>query len=158
MLLSCLVLVQQIKTKYKALNAAFIVTTLLVSTWYLSTKRGQSDADLGYTQFLVVHQEMVHYLEKNNLYDKEIGSGFNMVMALRDRYGRYLSTDRNFKPHHLPGIEGRDLIIYDSTCWPYEMLADEKSKLKLIKHFQYKQHWGDIYATPSTFSGDSTTR
>lgn len=158
MLLSCLVLVRQIKTKYKVLNAAFILTTVIVSTYYLSTKRGQSDVDLGYTQFLVVQQEMVQYLEKNNMYNKEIGSGFNMVMALRDRYGRYLSTDRNFKPHHLPGIKDRDIIIYDSTCWPYEMPADEKNKLKLIKHFQYKQHWGDIYATPASMASDTTAQ
>lgn len=145
MILSSLVLIQQIKTKYQAVNIAYVVLIITVSSYYSATKRGQSDADLGYTEYLVVHQEMIKYCEEQGFYEAEIGSGFNMVMALRDRYGHYLSTDKNFKPHHLPGIENRDIIIYDSSCWPYEMPEEEKNKLTLIKRFEYKHHWGEIY-------------
>lgn len=147
MLLSSLALIQQIRVRYQALNIAFVIAILSFSGYHAATKRGQSDADLGYSQFLVVHQEMVKYCEQQGWNDQEIGAGFNMVMSLRDRFARYLSTDKNFKTHHLPGIENRDIIIYDSTCWPYEMPENEKNRLTLIKRFQYKEHWGEIYRT-----------
>ena len=148
-LLASLVLIQQIKTKYQALNIAYIVCILSVSAYYSATKRGQSDVDLGYTQYLVVHQQMVKYCEQQSWYDKEIGGGYNMVMSLRERCAKYLSTDKNFKTNHLPGLENRDIIIYDSTCWPVEMPESEKSKLTLIKRIEYKNHWGEIYSTSS---------
>lgn len=147
MLLASLVLIQQIKTRYQFFNIAFVVCVLSVSGYYSATKRGNKDIDLGYTQYLVVHQQMAKYCEQQSWYDKEIGSGFNMVMGLRDGFGHYLTTDKNFKTHHLPGIENRDIIIYDSTCWPVEMLENEKSRLTLIKRFEYKKHWGEIYST-----------
>jgi hypothetical protein len=147
MLLASLSLIQQIKLKDQALNIAFIICILSVSAYYSVTNRGQSDADLGYIQYLEVHQQMAKYCEQQVWYDKEIGGGYNMVMSLRDRFAKYLSTDRNFKTHHLPGIKNRDIIIYDSTCWPFEMPENEKSRLTLIKRFEYKKHWGEIYRT-----------
>lgn len=146
-LLALLVLIQQIKWKFQPVNIAYILCVISVSAYYSATKRGQSDADLGYIQFLVVHQQMVEYCEQQGWYNKEISGGYNMVMSLRDHYAHYLTTGKNFKTHHLPGINNRDIVIYDSTCWPYEMPQEERSKLKLIKRFEYKQHWGEIYST-----------
>lgn len=146
-LLASLILIQQIKTKFQTLNIAFVVCILSVSTYYSATKRGQWDADLGYTEYIVVHQQMVKYCEQQDWYDEEFGAGFNMVMGMRDRFAHYLSTNKNFKMHHLTGINNRDLIIYDSTCFPYEMPENEKSKLMLVKRFEYKKHWGEIYRT-----------
>lgn len=146
-LLALLALIQQIKLKNQAVNMAYVICMISVSAYYSATKRGQSDADLGYIQFLIVHQQMVHYCEQQGWYDKEISGGYNMVMSLRDRYAHYLTSDKNFKTHHLPGIHNRDIVIYDSTCWPYEMPQEERNKLKLIKRFEYKQHWGEIYST-----------
>lgn len=157
-LLASLVLIQQIKFKQQLLNIAFVLSALTLSAYDSATHYGQSDADLGYVQYMVVQHEMIRYCEEHEWYNKEIGSGFNMVMSMRDRWGHCLSDDQNFHMHHLPGIANRDIIMYDSTCWPYEMPADEKSKLKLIKHFQYKQHWGDIYATPPSVASDTTAQ
>lgn len=145
MLLVSLALIQQIRVKLQAFNLAFIVCILSVSVYYSATKRGQSDSDLGYTEFLVVQMQIAKYCEEQGWYEKEIGAGFNLVMGLRDSYSHFLSTKKNFKMHHLPSIENRDLIIYDSTCWPYEMPENEKSKLILLKRFVYKKHWGEIY-------------
>jgi len=146
-LLALMALIQQIKSRIQVINIAFVVCILSVSIYYTATKRGQSDADLGYTEFLVVQMQMAKYCEEQGWYEKEIGAGFNMVMGLRDRYSHFLSTEKNFKMHHLPGIKDRDLIVYDSTCWSYEMPENEKSKLILIKRFVYKKHWGEIYNT-----------
>lgn len=145
MLLASLVLVQQIKTKYRLINIGYLLLIFTVTIFYTSTKRGQSDADLGYTQFLPVHIQMIEYCEQQGWYDKEFGAGYNMVMSMRDHYAGYLHTGKNFHMHHLPGIKDRDFIIYDSTCWPYEMPPEESSKLELVKRFQYKKHWGNIY-------------
>ncbi len=147
MILASLVLIQQIKTRYQVVNSAYIALILSISVYYLVTKRGQTDSDLGYTEFLVVHQQMTKYCEEQNFYDSEIGGGFNMVMGLRDSFSKYRSTSRNFRMHHLPGIENRDIIIYDSTCFPYEMPESEKKNLILLKRFVHKKHWGEIYKT-----------
>lgn len=147
-LLASLVLIQQLRIKFQPVNIALIVCMLLVSSYNTATKRGQWDADLGYTEYLVVHQQMVKYCEQQEWYDKEFGAGYNIVMAMRDHLGHYLSTDKDFHMHHLPGIEKRDLIIYDSTVLLNEMPEEEKNKLTLVKHFEYKKHWGDIYSTP----------
>jgi 4-amino-4-deoxy-L-arabinose transferase-like glycosyltransferase len=147
-LLASLVLIQQLKIKSQAITIGLIVCLLSVSGYYSATKRGQGDADLGYTEFLVVHQQMIKYCEQQTWYDKEIGAGFNMVLGMRDFYGHYLSTDKNFHMHHLPGIVNRDLIIYDSTTTSAEMPENEKNKLTLIKRFEYKKYWGEIYSAP----------
>lgn len=90
---------------------------------------------------------MVKYCEQQVFYDKEFGAGLNMAMSMSNPYAHYLSTGKNFHMHQLPGIEKRDLIIYDSTCFTYELTEDEKNKLTLIKRFEYKNHWGEIYST-----------
>lgn len=147
LLLASLVLIQQVKTKYPLVNAAYVVLILSVTAFYSATKRGQSDADLGYVQFLKVHKQMVEYCEQQGWYDMEFAAGYNMVMGMRDNFSGYLDTDRNFRMHHLPGITGRNMIIYDSTCWPFELENKENTSLQLIKRFEYKKHWGEIYQT-----------
>lgn len=146
-LLASLAIIQQLQIKYQAVNIIYVACILSVSAYYSATKRGQWDADLGYTEYLVVHQEMVKYCEQQVFYDKEFGAGLNMAMSMSNPYAHYLSTGKNFHMHQLPGIEKRDLIIYDSTCFTYELTEDEKNKLTLIKRFEYKNHWGEIYST-----------
>lgn len=147
-LLASLVIIQQLKIKYQWVGIIYIAGILSISAYYSATKRGQWDADLGYTEYLVVHQQMVRYCEQQGYYDKEFGAGFNMVMGMRDSYALYLSTGKNFRMHHLPGFENRDMIIFDSTCFPHEVPEESKNKLILVKRFEYKKHWGEIYNVP----------
>ena len=144
-LLVSLAIVQQLQIKYQVVNIICITCLLSISAYYSATRRGQGDADLGYTQFLVVHQQIVSYCEQQGWYDKELGAGTNLVLGMSSPHAHYLSTDKTFHIHQLPGIENRDLIIYDSTCYPSDMPEDEKNKLTLIKRFEYKNHWGEIY-------------
>lgn len=144
-LLAFLLLIQKIKTKYTVINFGYFILIIAVAGYYSITKRSQSDADLGYVQFLQVHKQMVEYCEQQGWYNKEFGASYNMVMSMRDHYAGYLSTEKNFHMHHLPGIKDRDYIIYDSTCNPYEMPHEESSKLELVRRFQYKKYWGEIY-------------
>ena len=147
MLLASLTLIQQIKTRIPAVNIAYLVCILSVPAYYTTTKRGHSDADLGYTEYLVVQQQMARYCEEQGWYDKEFGTGFNFALGLNNHFSGYRTTNGKFKTHSLPGIGNRDIIIYDSTMNPSEMTEDEKSKLTLIKRFVYKKHWGEIYST-----------
>lgn len=145
-LLIGLILIQQVATKYRFLNYGGIAIIFAVSIYYSATKRGGDDSDLGYVQFLPLHLEMVEYCEEQGWYDKEFGAGYNMVMSMRDDYAGYLNTEKNFtKMHHLPGIKDRDLVIYDSSCWNFEMPEKDRKKLKLIKRFEYKKHWSEVY-------------
>jgi 4-amino-4-deoxy-L-arabinose transferase-like glycosyltransferase len=144
-LLASLVIIQQLQIKYQVVNLFCIACLLSISAYYSATKRGNGDADLGYTQFVVVHQQIVSYCEQQGWYDKELGVGSNLVMVMNNPRAHYLSTGKTFHVHLLPGIENRDLIIYDSTCYPSDMPEIEKNKLTLIKRFEYKNHWGEIY-------------
>ncbi|HET6559256.1 MAG TPA: hypothetical protein VFG54_18175 [Prolixibacteraceae bacterium] len=144
-LLASLAVIQQIKIKYQALNVACIACMLSVSAYYSTTKRGHGDADLGYTEYLVVHQQVVSYCEKQGWYDKKICAGFNILWDMHKPYAHYLSTPRIFKVHALPAIGNSDLIIYDSTCSPGELVEKEKNKLILVKRMVYKSHWAEIY-------------
>jgi len=144
-LLGSLAIIQQLQIKYQVVNIICITCLLSISAYYSATRRGQGDTDLGYTQFLVVHQQIVSYCEQQGWYDKELGAGTNLVLGMSSPHAHYLSTDKTFHIHQLPGIENRDLIIYDSTCYPSDMPKDEKNKLTLIKRFEYKNHWGEIY-------------
>ncbi len=143
-LLALLALIQQIKTRIPLVNIAFAVFILSVSAYYSATRRGHSDADLGYTEYLAVQQQMAKYCEQQAWYDKEIGASATMTTGLSNGY--FLSSAKCFKAHHLPDIKNCNLVIYDSTCDPYEMKKDEKIKLILIKRFEYKTHWGEIYS------------
>lgn len=144
-ILASLSLIRQAITRYRLVSLAYVIIIIAVSGCYTASKRGQSDSDLGYTQFLKVYKQMTEYCEQQGWYDKEIGAGFNMVMGMRDHFAGFLNTKKNFRMHHLPGIKGRDFILYDSTCWPYEMPQEERKKLELVKRFEYKKHWGEIY-------------
>jgi hypothetical protein len=146
-LLASLALIQQIKIRLQVINAAFLACIFSVSIYYTATKRGHSDADLGYTEFLVIYKQIAKYCEDHEWYEKEMATSYNVGMGLRFPYAGYLSSERTFKTNSLPGIMNRDIIIYDSTINPdVEMLENEKSKLKLIKRFIYKKHWAEIYS------------
>jgi len=144
-LLSLLMFIQQVKIKYHVVNIGYVVLILATAGYYTATKQGNWDVDLGYVQFLKVHKQMVNYCEQQGWYDKDFGAGFNMVMAMRDHFAGYLSTDRNFRMHQFPGIKGRDFIIYDSTCESFKMPQNDSENLELVKRFEYKKHWGEIY-------------
>lgn len=147
-LLASMAILQQVNIKYQALNVACIAGMLSLPAYYSTTKRGHGDADLGYTEYLVVHRQVVGYCEKQDWYDKEICAGFNILWDMHKPYAHYLSTPKTFKVHALPSVGNSDLIIYDSTCSPGELMGKEKNKLILVKRMEYKSHWAEIYRSP----------
>jgi hypothetical protein len=95
---------QKRKLLVYALTAVVFTTTLIYSV----TKMGKIDNDMGYSQYLKVHKELVHWCETNDKYESGIAAGYNMVLALRDSFNGYLTTERGFKVNHLPKTGGID--------------------------------------------------
>ena len=144
-ILALLAIIQQIKSKSQIINIAFVVCILSLSAYNTATRSGHTDADLGYVQFLNVQQQMVKYCEDQGYSDREICVGLNMTLGMRNKFAGYLSSERNFKTRSILDIDGASIVIYDSTCEPYEMPDKNKENLTLIKRFQFKNHWGEIY-------------
>lgn len=132
---------QKRKLLVYALATVVFTTTLIYSV----TKMGKIDNDLGYSQYLKVHKELVSWCEINNKYDNEIAAGYNMVLALRDNFNGYLTTEKGFKVNHLPKTEDIDLIVWDSTCMDAERPEGFPEGWEKVFSTSYKKHWGEIY-------------
>ena len=125
--------------------AGIAVVIFFTTFIYSMTKMGKIDNDLGYTQYLKVHQELVNWCEENQKYDEKISSGFNMVLALRDNFNGYLSTERGFKTEHLPITENSGIIIWDSTCTEADLPRGFPESWEKVFRTTNKKHWGEIY-------------
>lgn len=112
---------------------------------YSMTKMGKIDNDLGYTQYLKVHKELVNWCEENNKYNNGISSGFNMVLALRDNFNGYLTTKMGFVTEHLPRAKNSEIIIWDSTCFESDLPEGFPEGWEMVFRATYKKHWGEIY-------------
>lgn len=132
---------QERKQLAYALTGVVFTTTLIYSV----TKMGKIDNDLGYSQYLKVQKELVHWCEANDKYKNEIASGFNMMLALRDPFNGYLTTERGFRVNHLPKTDSIELIIWDSTCMDSERPEGFPEGWEKVFSCRYKKHWGEIY-------------
>lgn len=132
---------QKRKLLVYALTVVVFTTTLIYSV----TKMGKIDNDMGYSQYLKVHKELVHWCETNDKYESGIAAGYNMVLALRDSFNGYLITERGFKVNHLPKTGGIDLVVWDSTCMDAERPDGFPEGWEKVYRTAYKKHWGEIY-------------
>ncbi len=131
--------------KRKWLVYAVSLIIFSATLFYSVTKMGKIDNDLGYTQYLKVHKELVHWCETNNKYNSRIAAGYNMVLALRDGFNGYLTTEKGFKVNHLPKTEGIDILVWDSTCMDAERPEGFPDGWEKVFATAYKKHWGEIY-------------
>ena len=140
-----LILTNQGFSKYKYMFKVFVALMISSTLFYSFTKRGTTDIDLGYTVYLPIHKEMVVYCENQNWFDKNYAAEFNMVLALRDPFTGYHNSGKGFNTHLLPSLENTDVVILDSTGEWKELPENEKENFRLIKRFENKNHWGEIY-------------
>jgi hypothetical protein len=68
-----------------------------------------------------------------------------MGLALRDPFTGYHSKKQGFKLQHIPTVEKADIIVLDSTGEWDKLPENQINKFKLIKRFENKNHWGEIY-------------
>lgn len=134
----------------KVFQYVLIAIMVAVPLYYSITKKGKTDIDLGYASYLPLHKEMVVYCEHQNWYDKNFSAEFNMVLALRDPFTGYHNTSQGFKTSHLPKLEDIDIVILDSTGEWTELPEYLKGKFSLIKWFENKNDWGEIYIRTSS--------
>jgi hypothetical protein len=134
------------KNVFRTVLIVFMVT---VPLYFSLTKKGKTDIDLGYASYLPLHKEMVVYCEHQNWYDENFSAEFNMVLALRDPFTGYHNTSHGFKTSHLPKLEDIDIVILDSTGEWTELPENQKGKFSLIKRFENKNDWGEIYIRTS---------
>jgi len=140
-----MILFHQALYRTKFLYFSLIVVIVLLPLYYSLTKNGKTDIDLGYATYLPVHKEMVEFCEKENWDDKIFAAEFNMVLALRDPFTGYHSKKQGFKLQNIPSIENADIIVLDSTGEWDKLPENQINKFKLIKRFENKNHWGEIY-------------
>ena len=117
----------------------------VVPLYFSLTKKGKTDIDFGYVSYLPLQKEMVVFCEKQNWYDKNFATEFNMIMAMRDPFTGYHTTSKGFKIHSLPTLENIDIVILDSTGEWTELPENQKDKFSLVKRFENKNDWGEIY-------------
>ncbi|GAB1452788.1 hypothetical protein MASR2M47_28440 [Draconibacterium sp.] len=129
----------------KVFQYVLIAVMVAVPLYFSITKKGKTDIDLGYASYLPLHKEMVAYCEKQNWYEQNFSAEFNMVLALRDTFTGYHSTNQGFKTQRIPTFENIDIVILDSTGELTELPENQKDKFSLIKRFENKNDWGEIY-------------
>jgi hypothetical protein len=141
------VLLEQAFNRHKVIQYLLLAVMITVPLYFSITKKGKTDIDLGYSSYLPLQKEMVVFCEQQNWYNKTFATEFNMIMAMRDPFTGYHTTSKGFKIYYLPELEDieTDIVILDSTGKLAELPGDQKDNFSLIKRFENKNDWGEIY-------------
>lgn len=144
-ILFCTIIFEQAVKFKKWIQYPFLILMIAVPLFFTITKKGKTDIDFGYSSYLPLHKEMVVFCENQNWFDKDFAAEFNMVLALRDPFTGYHISDSGFKTKHLPELENIDIVILDSTGEWKQLPENQMKNFKLIKRFENKNDWGEIY-------------
>lgn len=144
-ILACTDAFCQASSKHKVILTAGVLLMIIVPLQATLTSRGKYDVDFGYEEYLPLHKNMVEYCEQEFKKDKLIASEFNMVLALRDPFTGYLSTGHGFRMQHLPDLKDAEIVILDSTGQLKSLPENEMENFVLVKRFETKKHWGEVY-------------
>jgi hypothetical protein len=144
-----MILFHQAWKKRDYLFYLLMAVMIAVPMYFTLTKKGKIDIDFGYATYLPLHKEMVEFCEKQDWDTKVFASEFNMVLALRDPFTGYHSELKGFKTQHLPLLENADVVVLDSTGEWDQLPENQKDNFQLIKRFENKNYWGEIYLRKS---------
>jgi len=140
-----MILFHQAMKKHEYLYFALLSVMMVVPMYFSFTKSGTTDIDFGYATYLPLHKEMVEFCEKQDWDDKVFATEFNLVMAMRDPFTGYHTKKTGFKTQHLPLFENADVVILDSTGEMDKLPDSQQENFQLIKRFERKNYWGEIY-------------
>ncbi len=142
---SCVALTVQAFQKLRWLVAAIAIVFFGSTLAHSLSKAGKGDNDLGYAQYLKVHQSVVDWCEEQQVYDSTISCGPNMLFALRDEFTGFLNKGKGFTTAALPKTEGSDMVVWDSTCDGSFLPQGFPEGWELVYDTAYKKHWGKVY-------------
>jgi len=138
-------LLTQAKKYLMFLFYPMLIVTISVPLYYTLTKKGNTDIDLGYSSYLPLHKEVVEYCEQQEWYEKNFWASFSLSLALRDPFTGYHKTTRGYKIIAKQDIQKADILILDSTGSWKELPKPLCNKFHLLKRFENKNHWAEIY-------------
>jgi 4-amino-4-deoxy-L-arabinose transferase-like glycosyltransferase len=141
----CMILFHQALKKPEYLYYPLLAVMIIIPLYFSLTKKGKMDIDFGYATYLPLQKEMVEFCEKQDWNNKVFATEFNMIMALRDPFTGYHTKKTGFKTQHLPLFENADIVVLDSTGELDQLPENQKNNFQLIKRFENKNHWGEIY-------------
>ena len=146
------VIMENAKLKNLWLNTLILIFVTSIPLYSTLTQKSNTDKDLGYVEAVMVHQKMVHFCEEQDWQDKGISASFNLIYYLRDYSLGYLSQDKGFSNvSDLRYIRDSEIFLIDCTNHGKELQIDTiKTENQLVKEYQIKQAWGEIYTNLST--------
>jgi len=141
------VLLQQSKFNKEIINWIIVAIIAAVPAYYSFTKKTNSDSDLGYVETVKVHQEMVKYCEEQGWKNSSIAASFNIIFALRNPNLGYVSGTEGFTEiTNMGKFREADVFLNESTFYDHRAQLDTvKNECVLIKRFELKHAWGEIY-------------
>ncbi len=141
-LLSAAVIYYTIKSELLSL---MLVAALAGVTMYFSlTIRGDKDHNLGYADAVKVQQQVVDYCVANKWQEKKIMTGFLMSKNLTSHYPGYVHKDSLFIHIQSEDPASADILLLTSTE-KYIHACKETPGFILLKRFEYKNSWAEIY-------------
>jgi hypothetical protein len=136
----------------KVINLAILAILTAVPTFYSFTKKSNADSDLGYIEVVQLHLEMVEFMEDQGWKNEPVSASFNMIFALRNPNLGYTQTDEGFtNVKDIKNFRQSRIFVHESTFYDDRSQLDSiKSEMLLLKRFENKHAWGEIYIDPAT--------
>lgn len=133
--------------KNKLANLAIIGILTAIPAYYTFAKKTNADSDLGYVEVVKLHQEMVDFMEDQGWNNEPVSASFNMIFALRNPILGYTHTDQGFKNvRDIKSFRQSKIFVHESTFYDDRSQLDSiKSEKVLLKRFENKHAWGEIY-------------
>ncbi len=132
---------------HKDLYLPVIGVLLLIGYFGYRNNTGLSDVDLGSYSAMKVEEDLVRYLERNNLYDQPIAAwSFQNREHLEKPMTGFLHTQRKFTDIRFMTPTSK-YVVFDNIEPDnrYERVRDDTTNFRLIFRAAQGQAWGEVY-------------
>lgn len=135
--------------RYRWLSYLMAAALITSQAFYFTARTDSGDNSLGGVDNIKVHQQVVNYLEGNELYNKRILSHFLMISNLYRPEIGYLSSDRIFNNLANKWDDRVEYVVYSKV--EQHQVKDELKNpgLRLLKRFELHNAWSEIYINDS---------
>ncbi len=105
------------------------------------------DINLSYLDYCPLHQELVQYLEEENIYDQFIYTDFLNETALKEPYAGYRTNDQKFtRVNQWDKQPTEKIIVINSIESAHKKLKLQKDqKATFLKRFENGEIWFEVY-------------